>query len=92
MYSIQNEGKSGVAERFIWILKIQIYKYMSSISKNLYIDKLDDKVHDYNNTYHRRIKLKPADVKGIAHIDYSKKNNEKDPKFEVGDHIQISKF
>ena len=59
MYSIHNEGKSVVAERFIRTLKNKIYKYMTSISKNVYIDKLDDIVDEYNNTYHRTIKMKP---------------------------------
>ena len=63
MYSIHNEGKSVVAERFIRTLKTKIYKYMTSISKNEYIDKLDDIVNEYNNTYHRRIKMKPVNVK-----------------------------
>ena len=63
MYSIHNEGKSVVAERFIRTLKTKIYKYMTSISKNVYIDKLDDIVNEYNNTYHRTIKMKPVDVK-----------------------------
>ena len=52
MYSSHNEGKSVVAERFIRTLKIKIYKYMTSISKNVYIDKLDDTVDEYNTTYH----------------------------------------
>ena len=63
MYSIHNEGKSVVAERFIRTLKTKIYKYMTSVSKNVYIDKLDDIVGEYNNTYHRLIKMKLADVK-----------------------------
>ena len=42
MYSIHNEGKPVVAERFIRTLKTKIYKYMTSVSKNVYIDKLDD--------------------------------------------------
>ena len=63
MYSTNNEGKSVVAERFIKTLKIKIYKYMTSISKNVYIDKLDDIVNKYNNTYHTTIKMKPIDVK-----------------------------
>ena len=54
---IHNEGKSVVAERFIKTLKTIIYKYMTSISKNVYIDKLDDIVNEYNNTYHRTIKV-----------------------------------
>ena len=57
MYSIHNEEKSVVAERFIRKLKNKIYKYMTSISKNVYIDKLDDIVDEYNDTYHRTIKM-----------------------------------
>ena len=63
IYSIHNEEKSVVAESFIRTLKTKIYKYMTSLSKNVYIDKLDDIVDEYNNTYHRTIKMKPADVK-----------------------------
>ena len=60
MYSIHKEGKSVVAERFIRTLKTKIHKYMTSISKNAYINKLDDILNEYNNTYHRIIKMKPA--------------------------------
>ena len=63
MYSSRNEGKSVIVERFIRILKNKIYKYMTSISKNVYIDKLDDTVDKFNNTYHSTIKMKPVDVK-----------------------------
>ena len=63
MYSAHNEGKSVVVERFIRTLKGKIYKYMASVSKNLYNDKLDDIANEYNNTYHRTIKMKPIDVK-----------------------------
>ena len=66
IYSTHNEGKSVVAERFIRILKNQIYKDMTSISKNVYIEKLHDIVNEYN-TYHRTIKMKPVDVK-VIHI------------------------
>ena len=62
MYSIHNEGKSAVAARFIRTLKTKIYKYMTSISKNVYIDKLDNIVNEYNSTYHKTIKMKPVDV------------------------------
>ena len=72
MYSIHNEGKSVVAERFIRTLKNKIYKYMTTISKNVYIDKLDDIVDEYNNTYHRTIKMKPIDVKHNTYIDFEK--------------------
>ena len=70
LYSIHNEGKSVVAESFIRTLKTKIFKYMPSISKNVYIDKLDDIVNEYNNTYHRTIKMKPVDVKDNTYIDF----------------------
>ena len=47
MCSIHNEGKSVVPERFIRTLKNKIYKYMPSISKNVCINKLDDRVDEY---------------------------------------------
>ena len=92
MYSTHNEGKSVVAERFIGTLKSKIYKYMTSISKNVYIDKLDDIVDKYNNTYHTTIKMKPADVKDNTYINADKEINNKDPKFKVGDCVRISKY
>ena len=92
MYSTHNEGKSVVAERFIRTLKGKIYKYMTSISKNVYIDKLDDIVDEYNNTYHTTIKMKPIDVKDNTYINTSKEINNKDPKFKVDDHVRISKY
>ena len=72
MYSTNNEGKSVIAERFIRTLKNKIYKYMTAISKNVYIDKLDDIVKEYNNTYHPSIKMKPVDVKDNTRIDVKK--------------------
>ena len=92
MYSTHNEGKSVVAERFIRTLKSKIYKYMTSISKNVYIDKLDDIVDEYNNTYHTTIKMKPIDVKDNTYINADKEINNKDPKFKVGDRVRISKY
>ena len=65
MYSTNNGGKSVTAERLIRTLKNKIYKYMTSISKNVYIDNLDDIVKEYNNTYHKSIKMKPVDAKDI---------------------------
>ena len=87
-----NEGKSVLAERFIRTLKTKIYKYMTSISKIVYIDKLDNIVNEYNSTYHRTIKMKPVDVKNDTYIDSNKDVNDKDPKFKVGGHVRISKY
>ena len=92
MYSTHNEGKSVVAERFIRTLKNKIYKYMTSISKNVHIDKLDDIVDEYNNTYHTTIKMKPIDVKDNTYINADKKINDKDPKFKVGDRVRKSNY
>ena len=92
MYSTHNEGKSVVAERFIRTLKSKICKYMTAISKNVYIDKLDDIVDEYNNTYHTTIKMKPADVKDNTYINADKEINNKDPRFKVGDRVRISKY
>ena len=58
----------------------------------MYIDKLDDIVNEYNNTYHRTIKMKPIDVKDNTYIDFDKEVKDKDPKFKVGDHVRISKY
>ena len=59
------------------------------MSKNVYINKLDDIVGEYNNTYHRTIKMKPVDIKDNTYIDFKKKVNDKGPKFRVGDHIRF---
>ena len=87
MYSTHNEGKSVVAERFIGTLKNKIYKHMTAISKN--DDVLDDIVDEYNNTYHKTIRMKPIDAKSDSFAEYNEKSNEKDLKFKVGDHIRI---
>ena len=65
---------------------------MASISKNVYIDKLDDTVNKYSNTYHRTIKMKPIDVKSSMHIECNKEKDKEGPKFKAGDHVRISKY
>ena len=65
---------------------------MTSISKNVYVNKLDDIVNEYNNTHHRTMKMKPVDVKDNAYIDFKKDVNDKNPKFKVGDLVIISKY
>ena len=65
---------------------------MTVISKNVYINKLDDIVNEYNNTYHRTIRMKPVDAKDNTNIDLEKEVNDKNPKFKVGDHVRISKY
>ena len=92
MYSTHNEGKSVIAEIFIRTLKNKIYKYMTSILKNLYIDKVDGIVNKYNNTYHRTIKMIPVHVKSNTYIDSSKEINDTDPKFKITDIVKILKY
>ena len=92
MYSAHNEERSGAAERFIWTIKNKIYKHMTSISKNVYINKLDDTVNEYNNTKRRTTKMKPVDVKNNIYIDLGKEVNDNYPKFKVADHVRISKY
>ena len=58
----------------------------------MYIDKLDDIVDEYNNTYPRTIKMKPVDIKDNTYIDFNKEVNDKDPKFKVGDQVRISQY
>ena len=92
MYSTHNDWKSDVAERLIRTFKNKVCKYMTSISQNVYIDKLDDIVNNYNNTYHITIKMKPIDVKDNTYINFDNESNSKDPKFKIGDHVRISKY
>ena len=92
MYLAYNKRKSVDAERFIRTLKSNVYKYMTSISKNVYIDKLDDIVNKYNNTYHSIIIMKPVDVKWNTCINSSKEINDEDPKFKIFDILRISKY
>ena len=70
-YSTHNEENSAISERFVRTLKEKIYKYLTPISKNVYIDKLDDTVNKYSNTYHRTIKMRPVDVKSNTYIDFN---------------------
>ena len=71
MYSAHNEGKSVAAGRFIRILKNKINKYMTSVSKNVYIDKLDDLVNKYNDKYYDTMKMKSVDVQSSRYIDFN---------------------
>ena len=81
-----------MAERSIRTLKNKIYKHMTAISKNAYVDVLDGIVNKYNNTVHRTIKMKPIDVTNDSFAEYNEESNKKDPKFKIGDHVRISKY
>ena len=92
MYSMYNEGKSVVAERFIRTLKNKLYKHMTATGKNVYHDVLDDEVYKYNNTKYSTIKMKPIDVGDNNKRVYIDEHNENDSRFIVGDRVRISKF
>ena len=76
----------------IHFIKLKNIKYISSLSKNAYIDKLDDIVNKYNNIYHSTIKMKPVDVKLSTYIESSKETNDQDFKFKISDIVTISKY
>ena len=65
---------------------------MTSISNNVYIDRLDDIVHEYDNAYHSTIKIKPVDVKSSTYINFNVEKNNIDLKCEVRDYVRISKY
>ena len=65
---------------------------MTSISKNVYIDKLGDIVNEYNNAYHTTIIMRPIDVKDNTYINTDKETNDNDHKFKVDDRVRISKY
>ena len=80
---MHNEGKSVITERFNRTVHNKFYKYITSVSRNVYINKLDKIVSKYNNTYHRTIKMKPVEVKSSTYIDSSKEINNKYLKFKI---------
>ena len=65
---------------------------MTAISRNIYLDVLDDIVNKYNNTVDKTIKMKPIGVTDDSYAEYNEDFNKKDPKFKVGDHVKISKY
>ena len=80
-------------ERFITILKKKIYKYITSIKKNVHIDKSNDIVDKHNNIYHRTIKMKPVDVKKKnTYINSSIETIDQNPKFKIGDIVRVSNY
>ena len=92
VYSIYSENKSDVAEWFIRTLINAIYEHITAVSKNVYVDVLGDIVDECNNTFHRTIKMKHIDVKSDSYAEYNENSNEKNPKFNVGNHVRISKY
>ena len=92
MHSIHNEGKSVVAEKFIRTLKTKIYKCLTSVSKDVYIHKLDAIVSKYNNIYHTTTRIKPVDVEYKTYIYFKQEVNDAGIKFKVGNHLRILKY
>ena len=91
LYLTYNEGKFVVAEWFIWTLKDKIYKYRTTISKNVYIGQLDEIVNHYNNIYHGTIKIKQENLNPRMYIDLNKEYNNEDSKLKVGDNFRVLK-
>ena len=89
MYSTHNEKKFVIAERFTRTPKYKIYKYMTSVLKNVYSDKLPGTFNKYNNTNHSTNKIKTIDVKSNPYIHSSKEIINKNPKFKIEDFVRI---
>ena len=92
IYSAHNERKSVLLKDPLGPYKIKFILYITSISKNVFIDKLDDRVNKYKYTYHSTIKMKSIDIKQNTYIQSSKEINDKSAKFKIGDNVKISKF
>ena len=92
IYSIFNEGKSDVVERFIKTFKNKIYKHMTTIGKNVYFNDLNNIVKKYSNNVHSSKKMKPKDVNDYSFVEYDEETNKISPKFKVGDNVRISKY
>ena len=90
LFSAHNEGKSIIIKRFIRAWKNKIYDF--KITKSLYIYKLYDIVKKCNNTYLTKIKITSVDEKSSTYIDFNVKKNNKNPKYGVGDHVQIPNY
>ena len=69
-----------------------IYKYITSASKNVYIYRLAEIVNDYSNRYRKIIKMKLIDGKLSTYSDFGRGNEQRDTKFQVDDHVRISKY
>ena len=82
----ENEFCNNSVKNWLKDNDIEMYKWM--------IDWLDDLVNKYSNTYHRKIKMKPVDVKDNTYIDSMElsRSNDKDPKSKIGDHVRISRI
>ena len=91
-YSTYNEGKSVVAERFIRTLKNKTFKHMTTISKNVYFDVLDNIVDKYNNTVRKTIKMEPIDVTSDSYAQYNEDSNKEELKFKFDDRVRIWKY
>ena len=92
MHSTHNEDKSVVAERFIRTFKNKTYKYMTSVSQNVCVDKLNDIVNECYNTYDKTINIKPVDIKSNKYVNSSKEVNDKNPTSKICDNVGISKY
>ena len=75
-------------ETFIRNLKNKIYNYVTSTSKNMFLDELDDRVNDNNNQQYKT-KVKPTDGKSSTNFDFDVESNGENSKFKVGDHVRI---
>ena len=91
-YWIHNIGNFVIAERYIRTTRSNIYNHMTVVSKNNYIDQLDEIVNKQINTYYKKIKIKPADVNSDTYVQYNVDYSNQNPKFKVDDRVRILKY
>ena len=92
MYPTHYKGNPVATQRFTRTLKNKVYRYMTSIFKNIYINKLDYIVNKYNNICNGIVKVKPIDVKPNIYIDFDKGSIKEVYKCKLGDQVGISKY
>ena len=100
LYSTENEEKSSVAERFNRTIKQMMWKMFSANNNTIYIDKIDELLKTYNNSWHRSVRMSPffaSDIKNSNQVFANLYSDEiykpvKKPKFRIGDKVRISKY
>jgi co-chaperonin GroES (HSP10) len=99
-FTVKSDKKAAIAERVIRTLKDKIHRYMNEAHTFKYIDVLQDLVESYNNTYHKGIKMTPAEVttdtegevlQNLYGKAWKEDKKRKKPKFKEGDFVRISR-
>ncbi len=100
-FSTNSDLKASIVERFNRTLKTKMWRYFTEVWHKKWINVIDDLVYNYNNSFHRSIKMTPIEGskkenESIVYKNLYKDGNESDikikPKYKVGDKVRISKW